>query len=1058
MHSKRNSRLLLLRLAVFVFALLIASNLWSQVAAGTILGTITDTSGARIPRASITIKNVATGSVRQVTSNSDGLYRAPDLPPGTYEVAASATGFATVVRAGVQLDVGVELVIDLRAPVGSVVERVEIKEDVPSVETSSSTISAVIGATSVRELPLNARDWTLLANLEPGVATVRTQNVAATSGFERSNRGFGTQLTVGGNRPQQNNYRLDGININDYSNGGPGSVLGGDLGVDAIQEFSVVTSNATADYGRTSGGVINAVTRSGTNTFHGSVYEFLRNSALDASNYFDLKKPPFKRNQFGATAGGPIRKDRIFVFGDYEGLRQTVNLTQRSTVPSTAARSGQLTSGNVTVNPKVQPFLAIFPQPNGPASGDFATFTFSIPQVAQQNFFTTRLDDKMSEKNNLSGTFMFDDSNIKNPDIYNFVLMESISRRELITLDQTHTFTPNAINSLRFGFSRVISESPKTLSAINPLAKDPSLGFIPGRNVGLINVSGLPIFPGGIGATGEFDYHFNTFQVYDDVFLSHGRNSFSFGGYMEHIQANQLGRSNPSGNFQFGSLLNFLTNKPRSFNAALPGLITPRDLRQTIAAGYIQDNLQLLSNLTANLGLRYEMASVPTETNNKLSVLRNVTDTQPFLGSPYFANPTLRNFEPRAGFSWDPFKTGKSAVRGAFGIYDVLPLTYQFELLSILAAPFFERGNIAGLAQGTFPTGAFPLLGPNRLRFFHLDPNPPRNYVMQWNLNIQTQLAPTLTAQFGYIGSRGVHQPFRVDDMNIVLPIAHTADGYFWPSPAGSGKTLNPNLGQISSLTWNDSSVYHGMQLRVTKKMSRGIEVGGSYTWSKSIDSGSASIAGDPFLNSITSLPFFDLKLSRGLSDFDIRQNVVLNYTWRLPNPQSPGFLHVLAGGWQLGGIYQASSGLPFTAILGGDPVGLNSSDTIEFPDRLFTPECKSLVNPGNPNNYIKTQCFAFPNPRTRFGNAGRNTLIGPGLSNFDFSIFKNNPIHKISENFNAQFRVEMFNVLNHPNFAPPLHNNTVFDTNGNRIATAGLIDATATTSRQIQIALKFIW
>jgi len=428
------------------------------------------------------------------------------------------------------------------------------------------------------------------------------------------------------------------------------------------------------------------------------------------------------------------------------------------------------------------------------------------------------------------------------------------------------------------------------------------------------------------------------------------------------------------------------------------------------------------------------------------------------LGSPYFANPTLRNFEPRVGFSFDPFKHGKSAVRGAFGIYDVLPLTYQFELLSILAAPFFERGNIAGLAQGTFPTGAFPLLGPNRLRFFHMDPNPPRNYVMQWNLNVQTQLTPTVTAQIGYVGSRGVHQPFRVDDMNIVLPIAHTADGYFWPSPAGSGKTLNPNLGQISSLTWNDSSIYHGMQLRVTKKLSRGLEVGGSYTWSKSIDSGSASLAGDPFLNSITSLPFFDLKLSRGLSDFDIRQNFVINYTWRLPSPSSARFLNVLAGGWELGGIYQASSGLPFTAILGGDPVGLNSSDTIEFPDRLFTPECKSLVNPGNPSNYIKTQCFAFPNPRTRLGNAGRNTLIGPGLSNFDFSIFKNNSIHKISENFNAQFRVEMFNVLNHPNFASPLHNNTIFDTNANRLATAGLIDVTATTSRQIQVALKLIW
>jgi hypothetical protein len=330
---------------------------------------------------------------------------------------------------------------------------------------------------------------------------------------------------------------------------------------------------------------------------------------------------------------------------------------------------------------------------------------------------------------------------------------------------------------------------------------------------------------------------------------------------------------------------------------------------------------------------------------------------------------------------------------------------------------------------------------------------------MQWNLNIQQQLAGNVTAQVGYAGSRGVHQPFRVDDMNIVLPIGHTSAGYFWPTPAGSGKLLNPNLGQISALTWNDSSIYHAMQVRVEKRMSLGFQIGGSYTWSKSIDSGSASVAGDPFLNSITSLPFFDLKLNRGLSDFDIRNNLVINYLWRLPAPSSSsGLMHAVAGGWELGGIYQASSGLPFTAILGGDPVGLNSSDTVEFPDRLATPDCRSLTQPGNPNNYIKTQCFAFPNPRTRLGNAGRNTLIGPGLSNLDFSVFKNNPIPRISESFNAQFRVEFFNALNHPNFAAPLHNNTIFDTNGNRVPTAGLIDTTATPSRQIQVALKLIW
>jgi hypothetical protein len=1048
-----------LGIAILFCCVLSARVVCAQVAGGTILGTVTDSAGANIPNAAISIKSPTTDFVRNVVTNADGLYRAPSLPPGTYQISASAAGFATVVRSNITLDVGSELVVDIQLHVGAVSETVEIKEEAPSIETSTSTISAVVDATTVRELPLNARDWAALATLEPGVAQVRTQ-VGVASGFERSNRGFGTQMTVAGNRPQQNNYRLDGISINDYTNGGPGSVLGGNLGVDAIQEFSVVTSNATSDYGRTSGGIINAITRSGTNNFHGSAYEFLRNSALDASNFFDLKKPPFKRNQFGATAGGPIRKNRTFIFGDYEGLRQGLNVTQRSTVPSMAARSGQLTAGTIVVDPKVIPYLALFPQPNGPSTnGDFGTFTFANSQVTSENFYTIRGDNKFSDKDNFTATVMFDDSKTTNPDTYTFVLLASHSKRDLVTLAETHTFTPNVLNSLRFGFSRVISQAPQTIGAINPLAKDTSLGFLPGHAVGLMNITGLTIFPGGLGAPGEFDYHYNSFQVYDDVFVTKGIHSLTFGGYVERIENNQLGQSNPNGNFGFASLTNFLLNKPRSFIAALPGIITPRDLRQTIAAGYLQDGIRLRPNLTVNLGLRYEMATVPTETANRLTNLRNVTtDTQPALGSPYFSNPTLRNFEPRIGFSWDPFRNGKTAVRGAFGIYDVLPLTYQFDIVSMLAAPFFARGNIVGLAPGVFPTGAFPLLNPNRVRYFHIDPNPPRNYVMQWNLNVQRQLARNLTAQLGYIGSRGLHQVFRVDDMNIVLPIAHTADGYFWPTPAGSGKVLSP-VGQISGLFWNNSSSYHSMQLRVTQRMSHGFQIGGSYTWAKSIDTGSSSVAGDQFLNAISSLPWFDSKLRRGLSDFDVRQNLVINYNWRIPTSSSlSGAVRVLAGGWEAGGIYQANGGLPFTALVGGDPLGLNSGDPFDFADRVAGPGCGSPVNPGNPNHYIKTQCFAAPNPLTRWGNAGRNTLIGPGLSNLDFSLIKNTPIARISETFNAQFRVEVFNALNHPNFAPPLHNNTLFNPNGSSISTAGIIDSTSTTARQLQFALKLIW
>ena len=1040
----------------------------AQVSGGTILGTLRDTSGASIPGAKVAIRNNATGIVTTITTNQSGLYRVPNLTPGTYQLTASATGFATTIEDNVIVDVGSELAVNLQLRVGAVTEKVQVTSEAPEVSTTNSTISAVVNENTVRELPLNARDWTALANLEPGVATVRTA-VGLNANPGRVNRGWGTQLTIGGNRPQQNNYRMNGVSINDYGNGAPGSVLGGDLGVDAIQEFSVVTSNASADYGRSSGGIINAITRSGTNSFHGSAYEFIRNSALDARNPFDFDPvngspfiPPFKRNQFGGTAGGPIKKDKIFIFGDYEGLRQTLGVSQRSVVLSPNARTGQLVSGPVTIDPNIVPFLKIYPVPNGTLRGDRADFFVVNTQIATENFATTRFDEKLSEADNLNATYMFDDSNTQAPDSLHTVLLGTLSRRQVFTMEETHTFRPNLINTARFGFSRSVAYAPKNLAAINSVASDTSLGFFPGRNVGALSVSGLTLYQGGLGSAGEYDFHFNSFQYYDDAFLTKGIHSLKFGGSVERIQANQIGRSQPNGQFAFGSIKNFLTNQPTSFNAALPGLVTPRDLRQLILAGYVQDDMHLLSNLTLNLGVRYEMSTVPTETRNKLTNLRQITDAQPALGSPYFSNPTLRNVEPRVGFSWAPFHDDKTAFRGAFGIYDVLPLTYQFQLVSILSAPFFEAGSVVRLAPGTFPTAAAGLLGGNKLRYLNLEPNPPRNYVSQWSLNVEHQLMKDLTTFIGYIGSHGVHQPFRSDDSNIVLPIAKTAQGYLWPTPVGSGTRINPNVGQISRLFWEGSSHYNALQVRVSKRMSHGLQFGGSYTWAKTIDDGSSTLAGNAFANSISSLYFFDPHLRRGLSDFDIRHNFVLNYLWQLPSLEAlPGAARWALGGWQFGGIFQASSGLPFTPLISGDPLGMLSAseDTFSFPDRVTGAGCSgNPVNAGDPVHYIKTACFAVPNPITRLGNAGRNSVIGPGLVNFDVSLVKNNAIKKISERFNAQFRFEVFNALNRSNFAPPINNSSLFDSSGAAISTAGQIDQTATPSRQLQFGLKLIW
>jgi hypothetical protein len=330
---------------------------------------------------------------------------------------------------------------------------------------------------------------------------------------------------------------------------------------------------------------------------------------------------------------------------------------------------------------------------------------------------------------------------------------------------------------------------------------------------------------------------------------------------------------------------------------------------------------------------------------------------------------------------------------------------------------------------------------------------------MQWNVTVQREITKTLSALVGYVGSRGVHQPFRVEDADIVMPVS-APQGYLWPSPSGSGTRLNLNSGRITAGFWNGDSYYHALQVKVKKAIGSSSHLDGSYTWGKSIDTGSGSMVGDEYSNSIGSPLWFNPRLNRGLSDFNVAHNLEINYTWEIPTPRwSLRAVNWALSGWQLGGVFEASTGVPFTPVLGGDALGLKSTDpNIDVPNLTGGPGCGSLINSGDPVHYIRTQCFSVPNPITLRGNLGRNTLIGPGLVNFDFSLFKNNYIRRISDHFNAQFRAEFFNVLNHANFAPPLDNKNLFDSTGQPVANAGLITSTQTPSRQIQFALKLIW
>ena len=1092
-------------LAILGLSIVLVGRLYGQVAGATLSGTVSDASGAVIPQAQVSVKNPATGISTIFTANSDGFYTAPNLIAGTYEMSASAPGFTTEVRSGIALTVGAQQLLNFTLQVGQVAQQIKVTGQPPAVELVSSTVGGLVDPTTIVELPLNGRDWTLLAALQPGVSTNLEQRPNSQTGI-RGNRGFGQQLSISGTRPQLNNYRLDGISIVDYSGGSPGSVVGVALGVDAIAEFSVLTSNYDAEYGRTSGGVINAITKSGTNQIHGDAYWFIRDEDFDARNFFDRTSiAPFHRDQFGASAGGPIQKDKTFFFFDYEGLRQSLGVTNVDKVPSADARNGIIhnangttctigipspgcnltnSAGTVGVDPKVQPYLSFWPMPNAglTAPGNTGLFDIATSNDTPANHVTTRIDERMSPKDSLSGIYFYDSALSDEQDPLNDTLVGSTSAQQMLSLEETHIFSPSLVNSLRGGYSRVHDVGNAGLRAINPLSANLSLGFFPGLAAGQISVPGLTTFGGGVVPAG-LNYVWNSFQIYDDAFLTKGVHSLKFGFAFERMQTNMNSPGRIAGTYSFGSLTNFLINQPSNASGLVQSAVSPRGVRQSLFGGYLQDDWRLRPSFTLNLGVRYEMATVPTEVDNKLVNLPTFTTPYPgHLGSPFFSNPTLRNFEPRVGFAWDPFHNGKTAVRAAVGIFDALPLNYEFFVAETQSAPFAENLTIPTLAPGSFPAGAAAAgnVVPSNLQTVSIQPNPPRNYVMIWNLNVQRQLSPSTALTVGYVGNHGVHMENRADDVNLVLPNL-TAQGFLWPFPARSGTRLNPSVGDIRGIYWTGDAEYDALEAQISKKMSHGFQVQGSYTWGKSIDTGSASTLGDPFLNSVSSPFWFCKSCRRGLSDFNIAQTLVVNYIWDVPTPKSWGALgeHVL-GGWELGGIITAETGVPITPKIAGDPLGLKDSDLEAYPNRLTGPGCHSAVNPGNVNQYINLSCFGLPlatpaiaaectpfgapaapiagTCSNLLGNARRNSIIGPGLATWDFSLFKNNYIRRISESFNLQLRAEFFNVLNRANFATPVDNETLFNQNGTPVPGAGAIDQTSTTSRQIQFAVKAIW
>ena len=781
------------------------------------------------------------------------------------------------------------------------------------------------------------------------------------------------------------------------------------------------------------GGVVTAVTKSGTNSFHGDAYWFIREKNLAARNFFGSQLPPFHRNNYGASIGGPIKKDSTFFFFDYERMLQDQSIASHNLVPSPAARQGILSTGNVSVDPLVAPYLPLYPLPNAGliGAGDVGVFNTVGLQHFTENYENARVDHRFSDKDSLAGSFFHDYGPYSQPDTFNDSIGENTAFREMFSLEETHVFSPSLVNTARAGYSRNVGYAGLPVSAINPIAADQSLAVFPGSPglyAPILTVPGLTQMNGALGSLSKSYNKLNSYQFYDDAFLTKGTHSLKFGFPFERQRYNGQTYNRPNGTFKFPSLTGFLTNTPTQVLFPIPGSSHEIGMRQSIFGGYVQDDWRMRSNLTLNLGLRYEPLTLPYEVHNQLE---NIPDAGFYTGGrsvpvhTYWKNnATLKDFEPRIGFSWDPFSNGKTAVRGGFGIYDDLPALWLYSGGPLQGSlPNIFLVTLANLAPGSFPTEAVAgaVGNPASAQQRYIPSFMPLPYALNWNFSIQRQITPSLTAMVGYVGSRTDHLANTPNNMDMVFPTL-TPQGYLWPFPVKSGKPFNESAGTIRGTTFADFSTYEGLQVQLTKKFSHGFQAQGSFVYGKCIDAGgSGGSFGDFFANSPATLLWFDEASKVGLCDYNVGKNFVFNYVYDAPTPKFGGrAASFLLGGWELAGIFTAGTGTPFTPLISGDPLGMQG-DPWPFTNRLAGCNAYSSNYRSNVlvNGFLNLNCFppstvpaSFPDYATRCqpaaasvnipftcmnlnGNAGRNELTGPGLANFDFSLIKNTYIRK---------------------------------------------------------------
>jgi hypothetical protein len=1027
------------------------SRVQAQGTAATILGTVTDASGAAVADATISVKNVGTGDVQMRMTDGQGRYTAPDLPVGDFEVTAMKTGFSTVLQSGITLTVGARTVVDFSLAVGQQQQTITVQAEVSQVETSSAAVANLVESTQMRELPLNGRNFSQLLTLAPGVVAALP---TGTSLF-----GTATVYAIAGARPDGQAYLLDNSDIQDWWNHGTGSgAMGTSLGVDGIGEFQTLTNTYSAQFGG-NGSVINAVSKSGTNTFHGSAYEFLRNSDLDARNFFDGASPPaFRRNQFGGTVGGPVKKDKAFFFVNYEGLRSSLGQTQKAFVPDANAINGYLpckvastftcnTGTNlayVGIAPSIASTLALYPATSVVSSTGVAQIFQVASQIPTENYFLARFDYTFSDKDSLTARYVQDlahqispfPSNNKTP----FWPETDLTANHFATVQERHIFRANLINQVTISFNRPDDSGSNH-------TQTPALNYWPasGWQDGEVTVSGMS----PLGPPNQLPFYLiqNKFIESDDLIWTRGAHNVTFGGSVNRQQDNGNGPVNQSGLWAFTSLLNLMTAKPTTLTSGIPGQYDAwRAIRETPMAFYANDSWKATSRLTLNIGLRYEPATNPTEAYGNFNNLLNPPyGSFQHVGVYYQNNPYLKDFDPRLGFAFDPFKDHKTSIRGGFGMFHDPPTIRLLGSCSFATPPsvMFTQNAPTYPIPFTSVSASIPQIT-TCLRNRSAGVSP---YMVQYNLNIQRDIGFGTILTVGYVGSRGIHLEM-VTDLNAPIssgnaygPYASIVNGAFVTNPRP-----NPAISTEQVVQPIGFSRYDSLQVSLQRRLANNWQAQLSYTGSHSYDTSSGYWGENGNYSGGAANPT-QANWDLGTSSFNRANVIVANSVYMLPFKRNR-----LAGGWQVSGLLSYSSGQPLNVTN-----GINQEWTPQNqPERPnYIPGCNWRV--GLPTEWYNPACFSLP-PVGIIGNLGRYALYGPGSVTQDFSVMKDT---KITEKVNLQFRAEFFNIFNHPNFSLPTFTNFVSGATPGTGAinpSAGIITTTVNSSRQIQFGLKMIF